>query len=47
MFVKSCLQPNEWILKFEDVSLLPEITAEWQISPSVYGKEDTVSLEPL
>lgn len=44
MFVKSRLRPNKWILKFEDASLLPEITAEQQINPGTYGKEDGVSL---
>lgn len=47
MFVKSRLWPNEWLLEFEDASLLPEIPSEQQINPSMYGKEDAVSLELL
>lgn len=47
MFVKSRLRPSKWILKFEDASLLPEITAEQQIKPGMYRKEDAVSLELL
>lgn len=47
MFVKSHLQPNKWIPKFEDASLLPEIAAEQQINPGAHSKEDVVSLELL
>jgi len=47
MFVKSRSRPNKCILKFEDAALLPEIMAEQQINPGVYGKEDAVSWELL